>query len=48
MKKTYLNPETQVTAMMPQSIICNSGGSQVPPTDLPINNTPGEGFGSGD
>lgn len=26
MKKTYLNPETQVVAMMPQSIICNSGG----------------------
>ena len=25
MKKTYLNPETQVMAMMPQSIICASG-----------------------
>ena len=25
MKKTYLNPETQVAAMMPQSIICGSG-----------------------
>lgn len=33
MKKTYLNPETQVVAMMPQSIICTSitegnGGTQ--------------------
>ena len=25
MKKTYLNPETQVVAMIPQSIICASG-----------------------
>ena len=26
MKKNYNQPETQVTAMMPQSIICASGG----------------------
>jgi hypothetical protein len=46
MKKTYLNPETQVTAMMPQSIICASGGGEQPQQQtLPIANTPGTGLG---
>ena len=48
MRKTYLNPETQVTAMMPQSIICASGpgqlsnsGSGTDAIQPPVTNVPG-------
>ena len=51
MKKNYNQPETQVTAMMPQSIICASGitggGDTGDIVNPPVTELPGGGSSLG-